>query len=376
MASVLSNREADRIYTRLIRADALDELRPSNHRTAVIIGGQPGAGKSLSAAAVRLHLGRTVGAALSVSADELREYHPRWRDAPPSDVNAATDLRQDVGRWAARLTADAIAAGVNVVVSSTLRDARTVSGLLSSFGAAGYEVAAVVLATDRDRSRQATLARYEAARWAGLTPRFVPSSLHDTAYARVPETLAQLEAGHLLDRLQVITADGKQLYANERHGSGWQQPARGAEVLSEFRDRRPTAREQADSALRWQLIAQRLSTDDAVPREVASQAVAWANEAFEALRRDPEALRLFHSGQEAQAFRTLTRAHFMREFPQHARAVERLDEAVRYAEKSFPLAVDRERFVEQARERIAERIAEGRLGSREREPQERAPRTR
>lgn len=73
----------------------------------------------------------------------------------------------------------------------------------------------------------------------------------------------------------------------------------------------------------------------------------------------------------------MNRYQFMREFPQHAKAVERLDEAIRFAEKTFEHASDRERFIAQAHERLAERIAEGRFASPDRaEHTERGPRTR
>jgi len=54
---------------------------------------------------------------------------------------------------------------------------------------------------------------------------------------------------------------------------------------------------------------------------------------------------------------------FVREFPQHAKAVERLEQAIVYAEKEFSTAAERERFVQQTRERLAERIAEGRYAT-------------
>ena len=56
----------------------------------------------------------------------------------------------------------------------------------------------------------------------------------------------------------------------------------------------------------------------------------------------------------------MNRVAFLAEHPQHARIVERLHEAIAYAEKQFEQAADRERFIEQARSRLAERIAEGR----------------
>ena len=55
----------------------------------------------------------------------------------------------------------------------------------------------------------------------------------------------------------------------------------------------------------------------------------------------------------------MPRHQFLREFPQHAKAVERMDEAVTYAETNFSDTGERERFVQLTRQRLAERIAEG-----------------
>jgi len=42
----LTPTELERIYARRIKADFLGDLAPSNSPTALLIGGQPGSGKS------------------------------------------------------------------------------------------------------------------------------------------------------------------------------------------------------------------------------------------------------------------------------------------------------------------------------------------
>lgn len=143
------------------------------------------------------------------------------------------------------------------------------------------------------------------------------------------------------------------------HGQ-WSKESRGLASLDDFRERRLPARELADSALRWQTLVQRLAADPSVPREVAAQVVAWRNEAAQVADRDPDAGQLFQWGREAEAFRTMNRRQFVQELPQYTKLANRLEDAINYAEGNFAHAIDRERFVAQARDRIAERIAEGR----------------
>lgn len=365
----LAEAEADRIYFRRIRPDLLDDIPASSNPTAVVVGGQPGAGRPFTLARVRAHLNGLVGPAVTISGDELREYHPYWLGQGRIDPQAAQRTQSDTGMWYARLTNDGIAKGANLIFDTSMRQPESVAKLAQQLRSAGYQVAAVVLAVERDMSRQATLNRYEVGRSAGEVPRFVSEPEHDGAYVRLRDTVARLDKEHVVDRIQLVTRDGRQLYANQADQGQWRQAPKALATLDDFRERRLPARELADNALRWQTLAQRLAGDPSVPREVAAQAVAWRNEAMQNAERDPDARQLMQWGREAEAFRTMDRHQFAREFPQHAKMAERLDEAITYAESNFGHAVDREKFVIEARERIADRIAEGQSAVLEKAPE-------
>src|SRR5512145_629362 len=111
----LSEAEVDRIYSRRIRPDLLDDVPRSSSPVAVLVGGQPGAGKSFALAQVRANLASTVGAAVTISGDEVREYHPYWRSHARLDAQAAERTQADAGAWYARLTNDGIAQGANLL---------------------------------------------------------------------------------------------------------------------------------------------------------------------------------------------------------------------------------------------------------------------
>lgn len=358
----LTEGEVDRIYSRSIRPDLLDDVPRSNHPTAVIVGGQPGAGKSYVLAQVRAHLASTVGIAATIAGDEVREYHPYWRSHARIDPQAAQRTQADAGAWFARLTTDGIEKKANLIFETSMRQPDAVLKLAERLRGSGYEVGAVVLAVDKDLSRQATLTRYDVARSAGDVPRFVPAALHDGAYDRLRDTVSRLESERAVDRIQLITRDGRQLYSNLLEQGQWARSPKGLASLDDFRERALPARELADNALRWQTLVQRLAADPSVPREVGAQVVAWRNESTQRAERDTDAKQLLQWGREAEAFKTMSRHQFVKEFPQHAKLADRMEEAINYAEGNFGHAVDRERFIQQARDRIAERIAEGKSG--------------
>ncbi len=363
----LSDDQRDRLYFRRIRPDLLDDRERSFTPTAVLVAGQPGAGRSCAAARVQTRLASTAGASVLISGDTLRAYHPHGAVGPSATSNDEAGVRDVLSHWYARLAVEAIARSVNIVFETRLREPQAAVELAHRLKGAGYAFEAVLLATDRDSSRQAALARYDIGRAADGVARLAPAIHHDAAYAQLRVSLARLEAERAVDRLQLLARDGRQLYANQTDGGRWLREPTAVAALDGFRERRLTARELADSVLRWQTLAARLGADADLPRELASQLLAWRDEAVDRAAHDPEARRILTRAQEAMAFRTMNRFAFAHAYPQHAKAVERLDEAIRYAEETFGLAADRERFIAQARERIAERIAEGQLVKPERE---------
>jgi hypothetical protein len=350
----------ERIYVSRISGDMFAGVSPSPRPSAVLVAGQPGAGKTFAAQRVRAHLDPTIGGSVLISSRQLRSYHPAWREGDQSSASQEVDAAVSI--WYARLVSDVIERGVNALFESTVREPNAAVALAMRLKTAGYDTAAVFLATDRDQSRQATMAHYDLAMAVGIPPRFVSAAAHDTAYDRLRISLERLEEGALVQRIQLVVRDGRQLYANELDIQGkWARDPRAAAVLDDFRNRRLTSSELASSALRWLTLAQRLSTNPVVPRDVASQAITWRNEAVALAEEDPQAAKLLAWGREAEAFRTLPPLRFQAEFAHLSKAIEKLDEAVKYADTQFAHAADRSRFVEQARSRLAERIAEGRI---------------
>lgn len=358
--------ELDHIYLRRIRPDLLGNAATSPSPTALLIGGQPGAGKSYALAQARANLAGAAGPAVVLAGDELREYHPYWRANARTDPLAAERTQHDAGQWYARLTNEAISRRVNIAFETSMRRPEAVLALASQLRANGYTTVATIIATDRDESRIATLTRFDVGRTEGDVPRFVPAAYHEDAFVRVRDTVAQLEATRAVDALCLIRRDGSTAYRNQLEGNTWERAPKARDVLDALRERRLTARELANSALRWQTLVQRLSADPSLPREVAAQAVAWRNEATSRAERDPDARQYLTWGREAEAFRTMNHQQFLREFPHHEHVVGRFRLAVDHFEAEFSNRADRDRTIANTRERLAERIAEGRYAPKQR----------
>ncbi|CAG0994435.1 Toxin PezT [Geobacteraceae bacterium] len=372
----LGDDELVRIYDRRIRSSLLDGVPSSDTPTAIVVAGQPGSGTRCAIARVQAQIAASAGPCVVLTANELREYHPVWRHKPNS---TRPDTAADIEKWTSRLIGDATSQRVNLLLESDLRDPNRALALTRQFKASGYQVTTVAVATDRDQSRQASITAYALTKSNGISPDPTLASLHDASYDALRQVVARVESELVPDRIQLVTRDGRQLYANHLEGDRWVRESRAAHVLDDFRERQLTARELADSVLRWDMLVARLVSDDTASTDVARQAIHWRNDAAARAQSDPDAAHLVTLGREAQAFSSMNRYDFLRQFPQHADTVQRMHEAVTFAEANFPDPLDRQRFMAQTRGRLAERIAEGRANppvrSKDKE-KTRAPKTR
>ena len=94
----------------------------SDKPRAIILAGQPGAGKSgLRYAAVDGL--KDAGGVVIVDTDELRSEHPAYGALVKQNDRTAADLVQkDAGQWADELTQDAIKQRRNLVIDGTLKN--------------------------------------------------------------------------------------------------------------------------------------------------------------------------------------------------------------------------------------------------------------
>jgi hypothetical protein len=348
-----ARRSTEETYRR-IEASVLEGAPGSPTPTAVLVLGPSGAGTGFVAARQHAELKASTGACFRLSSEALR--HAAYAQYGEGATAAAAD-------WLQRLTTRAGTIGANLVLDAPLHNPQAALAWTSTLGAAGYVVKAAMLATNLDTSRQLLLRHFDMTKdVVGVRgPRWVAE--HDQGFEAARATLERLEATRAVGRIVLLRLDGSALYDNSNDGARWRTEARALNVIDEFRRHLPTGRDLAERALRWQTLVQKLVTDSSVPREVASTVLAWRNELAARAERDPDAKQRVGWGFEAEAFRSLPRDRFTEEFPHLGKAVQRLDEAVKYAKTNLALESDRERFVAQARERLAERIAEGRVTS-------------
>ena len=175
-------------------------LRPSESPTMLVVGGQPGAGKTNSINSIKADFTER-GSVLVVDLDALRERHPKYTQLMRADDKAAAQYTYDDARiWAQKLEDYAKANRHNVLVESLMTSPDSVGGWLQDYRAAGYRTEAHVVAVNERSSLQGIVQRYEGQKLKSEdnVGRTVPRQVHDLAYDRVRDTFDRIETDKLL----------------------------------------------------------------------------------------------------------------------------------------------------------------------------------
>lgn len=219
---------------------AVRQVRP----VVVIVGGQPGAGKTDVADLVQAALDRR-GGAVRVCSDLYKAAHQRYRGMLAADVRTAgVKVRPDTRRWQAAVEDCVRAGGYDAVVESALADADAFRTSAAAYRQAGHRIEVVAVATAEALSQLGILDRFlsEAVDGGG---RYVSWENHDLCARGMLATLAVIEAERLADRITVVRRDGTVLYDNELVDGAWRRRAAADRVVAYERSRPWSARETA-----------------------------------------------------------------------------------------------------------------------------------
>ena len=263
-----------------IERSALASSRVQERPHAVLLGGQPGSGKSkLSGAVVE-----------------------SFRDRGGSVVIDAADLtHKEASAWAKQLTQAAVEGRRNLVIDGTMRNPEAMQGLAARLKAEGYTVEARVIAINSEQSMSRARLRFENSIAERGTGRFVNQQQHDEAYAGLAKTVRVLEQGGFFSSVRVYDGSQREIYANEQVNGRWQREPAADKVLAQERARPWThAEHRGYVALMGEVVGH------ARQRESAGRIVVGDLPVLEArLERAQQTMRQFEQGvvyQRAQAF--------------------------------------------------------------------------
>ena len=179
-----TNEELELVFQKILKM-YMSSYSSSKNPKVFLLGGQPGAGKSGLENMLNLK-----DEYISISGDDYREYHPRFREINLEYGKEASKYTQ---QWAGQITEKLIEklakAKYNLIIEGTLRTAQLPLKEADRFRKLGYEVELHVLAVKPEKSYLGTLLRYEEMIKWGKIPRMTPKEHHDLVVKNIGDNL-------------------------------------------------------------------------------------------------------------------------------------------------------------------------------------------
>lgn len=256
-AFVLSAAEHEAIY-QIIESDHFADTRPVEKPVAIILGGQPGSGKSGLLEASKQDFAE--GNVVAINGDELRYYHPEYLAIQRADAFRFAELTDPHARlWTRQLFDRASETRRNLVFEATMRERGPITESMARLRATGYRVIARVIAANECDSVIGIHRRYEEQRAAKGFGRWSNLAVHDAAYQGLSTTI---------DRLEIYDRRGRVIYCNELRDESWDSASDAAKALKAERERPATPEESNQRESEWNTIIAMMSARCADQAEI------------------------------------------------------------------------------------------------------------
>ena len=197
--------EAEIIYQG-IKSTIIKGKRPVPEPVAIVLGGQPGSGKSNI---YKFANQRFNGNIVEIDCDKFRKYHPKSDEYSLEPYTYGEKTNPLISEISDRLVKELSDDKYNMIIESPMKSTHKAFWVHELTTPKGYTVEAHIMATPKDTS------------WQGVNQRFL-WQLENGEQARiVPPAVHDLTVEHIADAAQEISTSGKManMYVFQRDGS-------------------------------------------------------------------------------------------------------------------------------------------------------------
>lgn len=266
----------------LIQGDIIDDLTrgilPSGSPTVIVLGGQPGAGKTeLEKLAIK-ELG---GQAISCNADLFRDYHPKAEEIknryetyyPEITVKYAHD-------WNNGLRGYCEANRLNYILETTFSSGPAMNKTIAELQQKGYRVEIKLLAVHPRLSLLGTHIRFEDMKAIEKGGRAVGKEAHDSRYNLVAPTLFAVQSESLYHKLQIYGRAVEALEGSYKEGVHLlgTNPPNAVQLFQEEIDRKWTTNLKLYFDQRARMVLDLMKMRNADEKEIKAFKVAMNSE--------------------------------------------------------------------------------------------------
>jgi predicted ABC-type ATPase len=157
-----------------------DKPTSQDNKTAFVLGGQPGSGKSSSAEKIKQEF--LNGNCIFISSDDFKKYHPKYKEINKNFHSQVHEYTKEFVSKMVQLTMKRAAEkNYNVIVERTFKSTKTPLSTLEQLKQNGYKTGVAIIACPKELSWLSTIERYKKERQTGGDGRVVSKEAHDYA---------------------------------------------------------------------------------------------------------------------------------------------------------------------------------------------------
>lgn len=208
----LTREEHDKIFREQI-VTQLDGVASQEQPKAIILAGQPGAGKGGLVASATAQFG---GQVVVVDPDQMRDFYPNVRALKADSPYAwADETHADASKWAGEFRSAAIDQKKNLIIDTTLGKYESASKLIGELREKGYDVEVRALGTHRLESELGVEARFAKTMAVEGHGRYVPAAIQEQVYSKLPDNLDKLQSVDNV-RVRIFNREGQEFYDSSK----------------------------------------------------------------------------------------------------------------------------------------------------------------
>ena len=199
------------LLDRVIPKSGIPDTTAQEMPRAVILAGQPGAGKGGLTRLARAEFEQNV---VVLDPDALRDYHPevdRFRDVHP--YTWAGDTHHDASKWNNEVRGAAIEGRRNLIVDTTLGNGNSAVKLVKELQSKGYDVEIRGLVAHSLESELGVDTRFGERFDDEGFGRFVPENVRQEVYQALPGNLDKIHTETGI-QIRLYNREGRELYDN------------------------------------------------------------------------------------------------------------------------------------------------------------------
>ncbi len=202
---LLDDDALERAFTRIAYAESAG-ITPSEQKIAVIVGGQPGAGKTNCITNSRMALDQNC---VIIDNDAYRNYHPMVNEIKKHHPSLFTLCTDQLSFKATPVMIDVMSdRGYNLIIHQTLKSNLIADDAITKLREKGYIVIVRALAVSDLESKMSMIERSQALIEELGYCRWVPKNNHDVAYAGLPKTVEYMQQSGKYDMIEILKRGG------------------------------------------------------------------------------------------------------------------------------------------------------------------------